>query len=574
MADDKNITTAQEKSGLSPEMLKLQKSLCRGKSVIGIDIGVSSVNVAQTVVYHGKPTLVKVAVEDINTKNERGRENATIIALKQVLADFNTKQADIICVMPSRQTMVENLVMPLMPEEEIKGAVDIEVKTSKHFTIEKPILDFKVSGRTYENGVEKMNVMVAGTGKAAVDNLLAKFMPRQGKPLAGVEKATQVEAPVGMQVSAIIPLAIALENIIKKSKIQAEEALAIIEMGTLATELNIYSNAQLALSRQIPVTGFDLTRSLTSALFTDAGKLELTMQEAEAIKKEHGIPVPGENYLINGKITAAQVLSLLRPSLEQLTNEIGRAFDYFQETIQGGKVDRIILFGGGAKLKGLPDFMNAELGLAVDIGDPLQDVERLFDGLLQNKEDGQRLVEAIGASLGDVQGINLLPVHLKERKKRSFQLMTIMGGLIIALAVSAAVYVSVSMGVAKAQEKVRTAKSEYQLLFPRLQALKDGLLLKQYVRTRPDLGNVLKYFSYLPPNVYLTDMDLTGDRVYLAGIVTGEKEPKKFLAQMLADLQHGILKDAKILPTKNQLRRKEAVLFEIEGRIMPGGGGQ
>ncbi len=284
--------------------------------------------------------------------------------------------------------------------------------------------------------------------------------------------------------------------------------------------------------------------------------------------------MPGENYLINGKITAAQVLSLLRPSLEQLTNEIGRAFDYFQETIQGGKVDRIILFGGGAKLKGLPDFMNAELGLPVDIGDPLQDVERLFDGLLQNKEDGQRLVEAIGASLGEAEGINLLPVHLKERKKRSFQLMTIIGALMIAFGVAAAVYFSVSMGAAKAQEKVRTAKSEYQSLFPRLQALKDGLALKQYVRTRPDLGNILAYFSYLPSNVYLTDMNLNGDKIYLSGLVAGGQDTKAFLTQLVADLRQGILQDAKLLPAKSSSRRKDVVLFEIEGRIMPGGGGQ
>lgn len=563
-----------EKAVIAPELLKLQKSVCRGKSVIGIDVGVSSVNVAQAVMYHGKPTLVKVAVKDIKIDNERGRENATIVALKNVLAGFNTKKADIICVMPSRQTVVENLVLPLMPEEEIRGAVDIEVKTSQYFTIEKPLLDFKVSGRETEDGVEKMNVMVAGAGRASVDNLLAKFMPREGKPLAGASKTDQVEPPVGLRVSALIPLAIALENLIKKSKLQSDETLAIIEMGTISTELNIYHNGQLALSRQIPVTGFDLTRSLTSALFTDVGKLELTMVEAEAIKRQHGIPVPGENYLINGKITAGQVLSLLRPKLEQLTSDIGRAFDYFQDKKQGEKVDRIILFGGGVKLKGLPEFLNAELGVPVDIGDPLQDVELLFDGLLQDKDDAQRLVQAIGASLGDTTGINLLPLHLKERKKRSFERIAIITVLVIALGISLAVYLSLSFHITAARQKTETAKHEYQALFPKLEELKDGLLLKQYVRARPDLGKVLNYFSYLPANIYLTGMDLKGDRVSLSGIVTGEKDPKAFVTQLIGDLKKGILDEARFVSVKNPVRRKDVAEFKIEGRVVAGGGAQ
>lgn len=90
---------------------------------------------------------------------------------------------------------------------------------------------------------------------------------------------------------------------------------------------------------------------MTSALSTKTGKVELTLQEAEWVKNEFGIPSASEEYLIKEKITANQAISLLRPKLEQLSREISRSFDFFYDKNKSGKIDRIILIGGGTMLK-------------------------------------------------------------------------------------------------------------------------------------------------------------------------------------------------------------------------------
>ena len=118
-------------------------------------------------------------------------------------------------------------------------------------------------------------------------------------------------------------------------------------------------------SRKINITGLDFTRCLTSALSTKTGKVELTLQEAEWVKKEFGIPSASEDYLIKGKITANQAISLLRPKLEQLIKEITRSFDFYYDKNHDAKIDKMVLFGGGTMLKRLPEFLNAELGLPV-----------------------------------------------------------------------------------------------------------------------------------------------------------------------------------------------------------------
>ncbi|MEI7999647.1 MAG: pilus assembly protein PilM, partial [Candidatus Omnitrophota bacterium] len=372
-------TTPLKKNLASPEILKLQETLGRGKSVIGIEIGFTSVNVAQRAIYQGKPTIIKVAVEKIIVTNEDQRESATVEALKKVLARFNTKNAEIICIVANPKTVIDHIAMPLMPVTELPDAVKLEVSSSQLFAIENPIIDFQLMGRIIDKGVDKNNVRVVATPKSSVDSLLAKFKPQQSDPLEGLKKLFGVGESTGINIVRIIPLSIAIENIIKKCKFKEQEIIATIEIGSMASELNVYRASQLEFSRKINVTGLDFTKSLTSSLFTDMGKIELTMEEAEEVKKEHGIPFPEEDFLVRAKITANQALSLLRPKLEQLAREINRSFDYYQDKRHAGKIDKLIMFGGGALLRRLPELLNVELGVPVQLGNPLQDVDMFSD---------------------------------------------------------------------------------------------------------------------------------------------------------------------------------------------------
>ena len=571
MVEDNSTMPFQKPSKSTPEMLSLQKTLEAGKTVLGIDIGVSSVNVAQSAFYRERQTLIKVVVEEIPIVNERDRDKAMIEALKRALSKFNIKNADIICIMPSLLTSIETLLMPVMPRNELVDAVKLEVNSSQYFVIDNPILDFQILGRTVDKGVQKMNVLVAAAAKTAVDGLLTNFISQKPKPVGVLEQV--FSRSVGLRVDAVVPLSVALENFVKQSKIRRDETVALIEMGTTVTELNVYRNHQLELSRKVRVTGLDLTRSLMSPLFTSGGKLELTMEKAEAIKREFGIPAPGENYLIEGKITAGQVLSLLRPKLEQLAAEINRSFDHYQEKTRDGKVDRIIIFGGAAKLKGLPEFLSAELGLPVDLGNPLEDVELLFDGVIADQDDPLRLIGAIGASLGDGSQMNLLPESLKEWKKRAQERMAVITGTIIFLVLLGFIYFGCLARMALMHERELVAERGYQALVPQLQELKNGLLLKKMIRNRPDLGGYIKQLSYLPDNVYLTELNFNSGSIYLSGfVVESDKKAKAAPAHLVEWLKKGIMPDAKLSLDQKNVPGKAAKLFEIEGHIGVGGG--
>ncbi|MBF0618950.1 MAG: pilus assembly protein PilM [Candidatus Omnitrophica bacterium] len=572
--DDKNKTNSlPEMPSPSREQLRLQERLCAGKSVIGVDIGPQAVSVAQSAVYQGKVTLLKVAAEAIDTSKDRSREEAIGLALKTVLARVNTKKAEIMCVLPGNQTVVENICMPVMPLDELQEAVKLEVLSSQHFAIHRPAFHFQVVGRIVDKGVEKLNVALAVASQASIDSLLARFMPLKAKPLAGQPKTVLAMAPLGLNVAGIIPSAIAIENIIKKSKLKVDETLAVLDMGAISTELNIYRDAHLALSRQIPVTNFDLTRALMGAFFGNTGKVELTSEEADRIKYEYGIPLPGDDLLIEKKITSHQVSSLLRPRLEQLAGEVRRSFDYYSEKTPAGKVDRLIIFGSGARIKGLAEFLGSELDISVSTGDPAHDIELLFEGVLGLKEDSRKLAGAIGASLGDPKGLNLLPAHYQNRKKRFYQKMFLGTTFTIFIGILGIIYFGLLLQVDVQRAEVEAVTSEYQGLVPRLKQLKYGINLQREVKRRPDWSVLFRELSSLSDDLYLTEMDIKGNKVHFSGIVLEKDEAAKEAPnQLLLDLQSRILPDAVLLAAKQKSKKTDARRFEIEGHMGASGG--
>lgn len=573
MAEEKNSVQRQEKPALSPELRRLQKSLCSGRTVIGIDIGISSVKVVQTALYHGEPTIVKAVVKNIVLLNEGEREKATSATLRNVLSEFNTKNAAIVCALPCDQVFVENISLPLMPPEELPEAIKLVVSGSQRFTVESPAIDFVVVGQIFDKGVEKTNLIVAAAAKTAIDKLVNKFVYQENMTKFSRGKRSPADGAVGLELTAIIPMSIALENVIKKSVLRMDETVAVIEMGTAATELNIYHNSRLEYSRQIPVTGFDLTRSLTRSLFTVAGKMELSFEEAGKVLREYGIPSLKDNFLIKDKITSGQILALLRPSLEQFAAEIDRSLGHYYEKKRAVKVNRIILFGSGADLKGLPEFMNAEIDVPIYLGNPVQDLVLLSKDVVEDQVAIERLAVAIGASLWSRTGINLLPAQLRDRKKRFLRRMAIAVSVFLFAFFLGVIYVKLRSELIRVHEQTTEVAGEYQSLLPQLEERKNNLVLLKLLRNRADASGLFQQLSSLPANVYLTEVSLHDGNVHMTGFIVGEeKEAQGEIVRLLIDLQKGLLSSANLVSTKLMPDKPKATMFEIEGRIGQAGG--
>ena len=104
--------------------------------------------------------------------------------------------------------------------------------------------------------------------------------------------------------------------------------------------------------------------SLTQAL---ASSLGINPLRAEELKKERGISATGANY---------ELSTVMLPLLDAIINEVKKALYQYGVQFQGApRIERAILAGGGANLKGIEKYFEKELEIPVVKASPFAKFE-------------------------------------------------------------------------------------------------------------------------------------------------------------------------------------------------------
>jgi type IV pilus assembly protein PilM len=86
-------------------------------------------------------------------------------------------------------------------------------------------------------------------------------------------------------------------------------------------------------------------------------------------------PVPATATGGADAATDQQISDAITPVLGELVTELRRSLDYYRSRPQGQEVSRLILCGGTAALPGLDRFLGAQLGVPVELANPLANVQ-------------------------------------------------------------------------------------------------------------------------------------------------------------------------------------------------------
>ncbi len=158
---------------------------------------------------------------------------------------------------------------------------------------------------------------------------------------------------------------------------ERELGVALVEIGAGLTNVSLFAGGMLVGLASIPFGSADITDDIASAFGT-------RRQQAERMKCFYGSATtsPRDNHDMievapisseddageGGRITRAQLISVIRQRLDHLVGEISRELK--QLGFSGPVGRQVVLTGGGAELKGLADYMQGALGRAVRIGRP------------------------------------------------------------------------------------------------------------------------------------------------------------------------------------------------------------
>ena len=353
------------------------------KSIIGLDIGTSSVKVLEVRTNGSKWVLEAAGWADIpkealeSTKPE-SRQVFLLDTIRRVMKENGIKVRNVVTSLSGDSVIVRYVKLPFMSAEELRGAIATEAEQYIPLNIDQVVLDFQIMGEVQEEGQKKLEVLLVAAKNDVVDQHLALLR------MAGL-------TPRIIDVDAF-----ALQNTYEINRAEnADETVALLNIGASLTTLNVIEGNQTRFTRDITVAGNDFTREIQK-------EFNLRFSEAEELKKAQGSISMEEDDLGLGSISEKddRVLRMsdsMMPVLNKLLGEIRRSFDFYETQSRKKTVERIAFTGGTARLKNLNRFLANKLGIPVEHMAPFRNVE-IGRGL-----DPERLTEQdcqLGVCLG------------------------------------------------------------------------------------------------------------------------------------------------------------------------------
>ncbi|MBU4590247.1 MAG: type IV pilus assembly protein PilM [Candidatus Omnitrophica bacterium] len=522
------------------------KAMFKKDYMVGLDIGSSSIKLAQFLKAPEGLRLVRADLKEIGyTNDEAVREKELQALLKKIVSKIDVKNSHFIVTVDCARTAIKKVAAPYMPKGELRDAIRLAAKNYFPFSIDEALIDFQIMGEVIDKGVKKYQVMVATSPKKTVNKYLSL--------LAGI----------GVKPAAFIAIPYAIQRLAQVLYSQEKGAMCFLDIGMYHTELVIFKGRDLVFSRKIPTAGNDVTKEMTGVLVSDRGRTGLSLEEAERIKREVGIPGEGKSEMIEDRISVAQILSMIRSPLEQLVSEIDRCFDYYREESDGGKIESLVLLGGGSSLKGLKDFLSNELGIEVRIENPLGGLNIQSGAIDGSFSATHRLSVAIGAGLSNAAGMNLLPPEIKEETKRTFKRATVQAVAVGVILTLALFYVGMRIQYASFQKRTAAAGMELSSLEPQMQQVEAQNLANRILQDEPYWEDVFKELSNIAPgNIHLKGFSMKDGVIKMRG-VAASSAPEEILSNLILGLEKGIFNNVRLIGTK-EIRGKVGNEFELE----------
>ena len=315
-------------------------------SMIGLDISSSSVKLVELGQDEsGKYVLERFASESFEKgwiadgQIEKFEEVAD--AVRRVIAKSGTKTRDVVMAMPQSSVITKKIILPAgLREDELEVQVESEANQYIPFSLDEVSLDFCVIGPS-PTSVGDVEVLIAASRKDRVQD-------RQG--LAEAAGLKPVVLDVESHASRL-----AMARIVRALPNEGRDSLvALFEIGADTTSLKVLLDDELLYDRDQAFGGSQLTQLISR-------QYGFSFEEAEQKKLVSDLP---DDY-------QSQILA---PFVDSLSQEIGRALQYFFTSTPHHKVHYVMLAGGTATLPGLKDRVTELTGFASKVINPFDNM--------------------------------------------------------------------------------------------------------------------------------------------------------------------------------------------------------
>ncbi len=300
------------------------------KSVLGVDIGSSSIKIVQ-IDSTGNPRLETYGMVDIaepitsQTTDEKVHQIAEL--LKNLIDKAKVTTKDCIMSLPNSAVFTSVIDMPKMGDKEMESAMQFEAKKYVPLPFSEVTLSWTIISENDDGASNR--VLLIAVPKQIRDIYIKLFQ------LAGLN----------LEIIEIEALAL-----IRALVVDSKKNDVIIDIGAKVTGLNFVRHGSLQLTRNLSIGGDTITDRI-------AQELNLSTDRAEQFKRDFGLH--GTDFLPEA----------VKPVLNTIKTEVSQIMGIYKA--HNVVADRVVLVGGGSQLPGIAEYFTAELGVPTVLGDSL-----------------------------------------------------------------------------------------------------------------------------------------------------------------------------------------------------------
>ena len=316
-------------------------------AMLGLDISSSSVKLVELGKDKaGNLVLERCAIEPL----ERGWINDGNIekfdevaeAVRRLVKKSGAKTKNVAMALPPSAVITKKIVLPGgLSDLELELQVQTEANQYIPFPLEEVSLDFCVIGPS-----------VSSAGD--IDVLIAASRREKVQDIQGLAEAAGLK-PVIIDVESYASR-LATARLIESLPNQGVgTVVALFEVGAMTTSMQVLRDNEVLYDRDQAFGGAQLTQLIVR-------QYGFSMEEAETKKRSGELPDDYES-------------SVLKPFVESMVQEIGRALQFFFTSTPHNKVDFILLAGGSSALPGLTAAVTQHSTFPCNLVNPFEGME-------------------------------------------------------------------------------------------------------------------------------------------------------------------------------------------------------
>jgi len=339
--------------------------------LVGLDIGSSGIKLVQLKENRGKYILQKFGYKPLEPEvivdGTVMDEGQVLSAIKELFEEAKIKVKQVAVSISGHAVIIKKISLPPMPDEELEGQVRLAAEQYIPFDINEVNIDFSVLA-TPAAEVEaeaEMSIILVAAKKDKI-NELTELVKGAGL------------LPLVMDVDAF-----AIENMHAINYPAAQEdTTALVNIGASVMNVNIVRGGISLFTRDIPIGG----NRYTEAIQREMG---VSYEQAEETKK-------GERSAGSNKEMLDTVIDSVNA---EVAMEVARTIDYFKSTMSDVDVQQILLCGGGAQVKGLPEQLKDRIQAVVEVANPFCEIDTSGSGYDQDALAAMAPLAAVGVGL-------------------------------------------------------------------------------------------------------------------------------------------------------------------------------